>query len=635
MTGLKPVILGSMLLGALLGFSHEEWQMAIESAQVQAGQVSYPPDNSFFMYHLKIWTLMVQIPAFFLKFGITDAFLNHISSALMGAFLYSNQAVITYLLSRSLIFSLGFPAAVWISRMFQVGDTYEIMLYDEPHTFGIVAPAYAVLVFQLQALRKERLSGFLLGLAPAVHPTVGVWTIGISAIHGLMGSSFARTWRKWIPYWVLGCLLTLLSFIIHLRLSASLPEISGEEARRYLEGFTASWDMHRRPVRPTSLAVLLALLLIALVVRFRREGQTHQTPSASPTDFSAAGNPNEQASTLLLELLGLSAAAALICAALSHLQGWLPSPLVAAMPWRNLSISGLAFPFVLGGLLGRERSCTQTQGILLVLLLCFRQPLLWAGAPFRGAWVVAGMAFLIGPTLRIAGEHSAQGRRYFVLLLAVLAAVLSTRPELYRSVFPEIRAVYDSILPALALLASGLVLVIRLPKGVARPLRGLLGLLLGLLGASAGVDAWEAAQLRSARLASQASDALFARAAAEPGVLVTASDLTRIQVRTRRPVLLHGYNLNVLPYVLESGPAMEAALRQVYGLSLFRPPGIRTGGMDSEDGRVTFEERSQAEWVRLAPQFQLTQVLTPKNWALDLPMVAENEQYRLWQIPVD
>ena len=45
----------------MVGFP--DWQVAVETAQVVAGLVTYPADNIFFIYHTKLWTVLHQILA--------------------------------------------------------------------------------------------------------------------------------------------------------------------------------------------------------------------------------------------------------------------------------------------------------------------------------------------------------------------------------------------------------------------------------------------------------------------------------------------------------------------------------------------------------------------------------------------
>src|SRR5437899_9265630 len=83
----RPLVL--LILAGLLGFGFgvtrfPEWQVAVETAQVTAGLVAYPPANPFFIYHVKLWTILHQILAVFLRAGVTEATLSLVLSGVLG-----------------------------------------------------------------------------------------------------------------------------------------------------------------------------------------------------------------------------------------------------------------------------------------------------------------------------------------------------------------------------------------------------------------------------------------------------------------------------------------------------------------------------------------------------------------------
>ena len=58
----------TLALSGIIGYyvgtrGFPEWQVPIESAQVLAGIVRYPPGNPFLIYHLKLWTMLHQMCA--------------------------------------------------------------------------------------------------------------------------------------------------------------------------------------------------------------------------------------------------------------------------------------------------------------------------------------------------------------------------------------------------------------------------------------------------------------------------------------------------------------------------------------------------------------------------------------------
>ena len=104
----------SALSGMVLGFFRfSTWQTAVESAQVLAGSVSYPPENAFYVYHLKAWTLLHQLLALCLRAGLDERLLSLIVSALLGGLTFFGLSLIVYALcSRPLLAFLA-PWAIF------------------------------------------------------------------------------------------------------------------------------------------------------------------------------------------------------------------------------------------------------------------------------------------------------------------------------------------------------------------------------------------------------------------------------------------------------------------------------------------------------------------------------------------
>jgi hypothetical protein len=59
------VLIASGVLGFRVGYvGFPTWHVAVQTAQVLAGLVTYPPDNPFYIYHARLWTLLHQLGAF-------------------------------------------------------------------------------------------------------------------------------------------------------------------------------------------------------------------------------------------------------------------------------------------------------------------------------------------------------------------------------------------------------------------------------------------------------------------------------------------------------------------------------------------------------------------------------------------
>lgn len=100
------------------------------------------------------------------------------------------------------------------------------------------------------------------------------------------------------------------------------------------------------------------------------------------------------------------------------------------------------------------------------------------------------------------------------------------------------------------------------------------------------------------------------------------------QLRTRRGVLLDLTQMN-LTYVPEGAPGIEHIFQKVYGMSLLDPDGVRAFG---KIGPVLIA-RAPEEWASIRKEFDVTDVLVPREWNLKLPRIAESEELALYAIP--
>ena len=136
-------------------------------------------------------------------------------------------------------------------------------------------------------------------------------------------------------------------------------------------------------------------------------------------------------------------------------------------------------------------------------------------------------------------------------------------------------------------------------------------------------------------LSSTSDRNLFEAASKGKGMLLTCTDLHLIQLRTRRPVLLDGGQLDLLPYTYEAGPELERILREVYGVDFFHPPeeAKRTARIRVNASKSLWETRNVSEWKRIGSEFHFTEIMTYADWKLQLPTITRSQNLALYRIP--
>lgn len=100
-------------------------------------------------------------------------------------------------------------------------------------------------------------------------------------------------------------------------------------------------------------------------------------------------------------------------------------------------------------------------------------------------------------------------------------------------------------------------------------------------------------------------------------------------------VLIDPMGINGLPYALESAPLTERVLRDAYGIEYFDPPAHAKwlGIVPIESGQRIWENFSPARWRSIRAEYGVTDVVTPPDWNLQLPMVVGGHFDRLFTIP--
>jgi hypothetical protein len=560
----------------MIGFP--DWQVAVETSQVLAGLVRYPAENPFFIYHIKLWTILHQLLAPLLVLGVSEIRLSLLVSGVLGMVTFQALALVVYALSRDAWLAIGAAALVFLTRAAEYGGVYGLFLLGTENTYGILGMSFCLLAVAVIAAGAYRSGAFLLALAPAVHPSLGVWTGALVAcalafdLRALRGE-LRPAWR----WFFIGCLVTLASLAVQLAIinhAPHAPSTGRSFSTSELTAFIKFWDGHRKPVDISNDGVSLnfgALAMAAVwLLAFR----------------SVLPRP----SLFLLRFVAASAVLSLVLMCISWIPPErLPLLLLVLMPGRLMNFDALVYAAMLIGLLGAYRRWWSQ---LLILLL------------------IAGL---------LAGEHS--------MLWDWL------REKRNVDVFSQVRTLWVMAGVSVALLIGAAMEkkgVVPLLPGKRLFQCGAIALLLVAIGLTLGFSRARALVFRD-----RTNDVFFAQVAAGQGVLATAGDLHLIQLKTRRPVLLDGGGLDGVMYSLDAGPEMRRILGEVYGVDLLDPPDEARGA-----GRIPplatqkiWEAYSTEKWRELSRKFHITQVLTYPDWSLNLPLAAQSRRYLLYQIP--
>jgi hypothetical protein len=487
-------------------------------------------------------------------------------------------AMAVYALSRDGVLAITSVIVIIISNTANIGVAYPIALLGTSHTYGMLGLSLVVLVGALLGAGEYGMGLFLLGVSPAVHPSMGVWLALIAAVCFALDprhtrSVVAKSWRCFAA----GCAVSAVSLAVHLAMSDGIPPVPADGSARYLAAFTSFWDGHRQPVAIDHMGVRLnfgALVLASIGL------------AVSPAKF-------------LMRFIAVSAVVGITVVFVSWIPpDRLPAPLIILMPARILNVNAMLFTAMVIGLIGGLRGAAWTGWATVVLaavLLGGRRSMVWEFLRQRGVDIPPPGLDPIGALVVAA------------VLSVVVALVLRWRSR----AMSHARAAR----PAIVISAVHVVLTSAVVWVAAGPVRAL--------------------DEHSTILRDRTNDLLFGTVARGKGLLLTGGDLHLIQLRTRRPVLLEGGGLDGLAYSLEAAPAMDRILKDVYGVDLFNPPEEARfrGTVPPEFNRRVWQGYPTDRWREIKAAYNVTQVLVPSDWALELPITAQSRRYLLYDIP--
>lgn len=588
--------------GFRIGYvSFPTWHVAVQTAQVLAGIVHFPRDNPEYIYHTKLWTLLHQLIAPLLMWGVSERQVSLLLSGVLGMLAFQALALVTFALSRNALLAIGAAFLVFYTRAAEHGVTYPVFLMGTEHTYGSVGLSLAVLIVGLFGSGCWRLGGVLLGVMPAVHPSIGAWLWLITLIAAAtLRWRASREIRLTLPYVVTGAAITFASLAVQLRFIYDVPAVDPQVTRPYLDAFTTYWDGHRQAVNPTHPGVIFNAVALVIALLGLRGFASRLSIGAS----------------LLLRTVVVSACVGLSVVALSHIPPErLPLTLLTLMPARLLNLNVMLFvPLLFGvfGLIRREGGDASS----ILPTIADGPAILFAMLALSLGLLVSQFSMLWDPPPTASWWPAALGRPNPVLVIeaaAILACslLLLAMPRSASGGSGGSGSVRNALPEAAVLVAVAAVMLF------------------------AAVQSW---RLRPHEvLRDWTNDPLYAVAKAEPeGVMAVGGGFNLAQLQTRRPVVINPGGLDAVSYAPESAPALARVLRDVYDIDLVHPPAAiprGAGAIPPEFNRRVWEGFSRAKWQEIRQTYNITQVLTPGNYELDLPVIAQSGAVRLYAIP--
>lgn len=620
------VIVMTGISGYIMGIFYQQWQVALEPAQVLAGIVHYPADNPNYIYQITTWTILHQLLAILLKLGFSEIGLSKLICGIVGMLLFQSVALIVFGLSNNVVLSCLSPFLILFishNRHF-AGVTYPIMLMGYTHTYGMISLSFALLVLAFFGIGQYKIGGMLLGMSISIHPAMGIFLSLIVFIVLLLDCNYLYPRFKHAIRWIMaGYTISGISFVVYWYLLKNRYQVLApvNDVQEYFYAFLRYWDVHRQTFdwRSFEMQKVQISLLICLYGVFCYR-QYFQRAS---------------------QFIFFSVLVAGIVGSIFSISYWFPQIvpyyLLILMPSRIFNINLIALVPILTGGLGKSNHNIFSR----ISLLLFAAGTLFLQT-LSPKLIFGSTILLLIVMSQNVSNNSTQKQIFNVLTLFFVAAsgvTLQINVFLVLGIGLLIFGWLQGYHHQLKLYGKCSILIMNKSFLESHVSRCIYAITIGLLGLimiatiSTGYSVWG---LRQTFFRDHTNTPFWAQVSKGQGMLLTSSNLGYIQIRTRRPVLLDGLSLDGLFYSLRASHQMSVILQQVYGIDLINPPEEmkkqRGGGLLPDTGKRLWETRTPETWKQIKTSFQVNEILTYANWSLLLPLVAKDDMYALYKI---
>ena len=573
----RSLLLGFAICGCIgfaFGLSNSTWQVTVETGQVLSGIVEYPKDNPFYMYHIKVFTIVNHFSSLLLRVGISERVASIIISGLLGLISFEAIGTLIFTISRNVFLSIIGVMLIYLADFTGDGVVYPIWLMGQSHTYGILGTSFAVLSVGLLGCRAYRASLFCIALAPCVHPSIGLWIALVVAVCALLDWRFSsQVLMKYYPYFLAGLLITALSAAYQIHLMVNLPKIDLHIKEQYLNAFIKYWDSHR------------------IAFYWQANSQNRHFPwgiiyclySIFASLIGQKLFKENRSIVMVFRIVTLSGILSLLLGFLTQLpQERVPSILLIFMPGRYVNINNLMLVALLYGILTADSNKPYTANYKVFALL------------------VISSFF---------SRHDEVKVVVLAILLIWVAYLTYGKPALDRYKVQRSQKGYAY----LTLICMVLYLTINLPRE--KYFTNFI---------------WSPEPLED-----RTNNKFYSTISKRDGLLLITHYSSLIQLKTRRAILADMASPNFFTYAPESAIVFNRILEQVYGVDLLTPPPAHLRHLEirPELYKALWESRDLLKWQNIRQIFSVTDVLAPIDWNLKLPIIAKDKTAILYEIP--
>ena len=236
---LKNILLISSL-SLLFSFVFFNDQVAVRGGLVISGEVNYENNISPLKYYfLNSWTLLTQISAILLKFGLDSDKVSFFLIFLLNLILFFTCILIFNKFLKNSTLSI-FLTCLLIFFQKNLGDTDYPSLIFTIHTFGAYAQALTGLIIASLLYKNLKITIFFSFILLAVHPIVGLWILLIILFFSIILKEI-KNLREFVKIVFPGLIILFISLFFYFNFSIEKTPYDESLFNIYID----KWDGHR------------------------------------------------------------------------------------------------------------------------------------------------------------------------------------------------------------------------------------------------------------------------------------------------------------------------------------------------------------------------------------------------------
>ena len=103
-------------------------------------------------------------------------------------------------------------------------------------------------------------------------------------------------------------------------------------------------------------------------------------------------------------------------------------------------------------------------------------------------------------------------------------------------------------------------------------------------------------------------------------------------VLAKKPLFICPEYIDLIPYFPKAAAPTKKIVEEVFGVSFNNPKVKHMGGVHDEDLKPSYESKTREDWTRLKDQFNITGLIVPRKWKIDLKINLTSDNYNFYII---